>query len=75
MRIKFLLIIGMVILLGSLVSGDTGCCFDIETGICSGNAELPSGLIKEGDVIKKCSGNVALRYIPSNTIFGAYDFE
>lgn len=43
--------------------------------ICSGSALLPSGSIKEGDVIKDCKGNVALRHVPSNTLFGAFNFE
>lgn len=43
--------------------------------ICAGRAELPSGDMKEGDVIKNCKGNVALRHIPSNTLFGGFDFE
>jgi hypothetical protein len=43
--------------------------------ICSGTASLPSGLIKEGDVIKDCKGNVALRHVPSNTLFGAFNFK
>jgi hypothetical protein len=43
--------------------------------ICSGSASLPSGSITEGDVIKDCKGNVAIRHIPSNTLFGAFNFE
>jgi hypothetical protein len=43
--------------------------------ICSGNANLPSGLIREGDVVHNCSGNVAFRHIPTNTLIGAYDFK
>lgn len=46
-----------------------------DSEVCSGNAILPSGAIKEGDVITKCSGNTAFRHIPTNTLFGAYDFE
>ena len=43
--------------------------------ICSGVAVLPSGTIREGDTIKNCEGNVALRHIPTNTLYGGYDFE
>ena len=43
--------------------------------VCSGSTVLPSGLIKEGDVIKGCQGNVALRHVPSNILFGGYNFE
>ena len=43
--------------------------------ICSGSALLPSGPIKEGDVVKDCKGNVAIRHVPSNTLFGAFNFE
>ena len=43
--------------------------------ICSGNATLPVGTIKIGDVITDCDGNVALRHIPTNTLLGAYDFK
>jgi len=43
--------------------------------ICSGSATLPSGKIKEGDVIKDCEGNVAIRHKPSNTLFGGFNFE
>lgn len=46
-----------------------------EHEICSGNATLPFGLLKEGDVVKNCKGNVALRHIPSNTLIGGFDFE
>jgi len=42
--------------------------------VCSGAAQLPTGSIKEGDEIKNCKGNVALRHIPSNRIFGGFDF-
>ena len=46
-----------------------------EHEICSGNASLPTGLIKEGDIITNCNGNVAIRHIPSNTLFGGFNFE
>lgn len=46
-----------------------------EHEVCSGAAQLPTGLIKEGDIIKNCKGNVALRHIPSNRLFGGFDFE
>jgi hypothetical protein len=45
-----------------------------EHEICSGTAQLPTGIIKEGDEIKDCKGNVALRHIPSNRLFGGFDF-
>jgi len=43
--------------------------------VCAGVAELPSGDMKEGDVIENCKGNVALRHIPSNTLLGGFNFE
>lgn len=43
--------------------------------ICSGSAKLPSGSIREGDTITECSGNVALRHIPTNTLLGGFNFE
>jgi hypothetical protein len=46
-----------------------------EHEICSGSATLPSGPIKEGDIITNCKGNLALRHIPSNTLIGGYDFD
>ena len=46
-----------------------------KTEVCSGDATLPSGIIKEGDTIINCCGNVALRHIPTNILFGAYDFK
>jgi hypothetical protein len=46
-----------------------------DSEICSGNATLPSGPIKEGDVVVNCNGNVALRHIPTNTLMGAYNFK
>ena len=46
-----------------------------EHEICSGNAILPKGKITTGDKITNCKGNVALRHIPSNTLFGAFNFE
>jgi len=46
-----------------------------KTEVCSGNATLPTGGMEEGDVVTNCSGNVALRHIPTNTLFGGYDFK
>ena len=46
-----------------------------EHEVCSGDASLPDGLIKEGDTVTDCKGNVALRHVPSNTIFGGFNFE
>ena len=46
-----------------------------EHEICSGNASLPTGSIREGDVVTNCKGNVALRHVPSNTLLGGFDFE
>jgi hypothetical protein len=43
--------------------------------ICAGSASLPSGPIKEGDTVKDCKGNLALRHVPSNTLFGGFNFE
>ncbi len=46
-----------------------------ENEVCSGSCRLPSGEIKEGDVLKNCEGNVALRHVPSNTLMGGFDFS
>jgi len=46
-----------------------------EHEICSGTAELPSGPVKEGDVVTNCKGNLAIRHIPSNKLVGGFDFE
>jgi len=46
-----------------------------EHEVCSGMASLPSGPIKEGDVVTGCKGNVALRHVPSNTLVGGFNFE
>lgn len=46
---------------------------DIE--ICSGEAILPNGFIKKGDLVYNCKGNVSFRHIPTNILFGAYNFE
>ena len=46
-----------------------------EHEICSGNAKLPSGPVKEGDVVTDCKGNLAIRHIPSNKLVGGFDFE
>jgi len=46
-----------------------------KTEVCSGSATLPTGGMKEGDIITSCRGNVALRHIPTNTLFGGYDFK
>ncbi len=43
--------------------------------VCSGDAQLPDGLIKQGDKVKNCKGNLALRHIPSNRLFGCFNFE
>lgn len=46
-----------------------------KTEICSGNATLPRGTIKQGDRVTNCSGNLSLRHVPTNIIFGAFDFK
>ena len=46
-----------------------------ENEICSGLAQLPTGVVEEGDTITNCSGNVALRHVPTNTLMGGFDFE
>ena len=46
-----------------------------EHEICSGQANLPTGAIKEGDKVTNCKGNLALRHIPSNTLLGGFNFE
>ena len=46
-----------------------------EHEVCSGDASLPSGVIREGDVVEGCKGNVAIRHVPSNRLFGGFDFE
>ena len=46
-----------------------------EHEICSGEANLPSGTIKEGDRITNCKGNLALRHVPSNKLLGGFNFE
>ncbi|MEF8879478.1 MAG: hypothetical protein V5A64_03695 [Candidatus Thermoplasmatota archaeon] len=46
-----------------------------ENEVCSGEAKLPQGLIKEGDRVTNCEGNVALRHVPSNTLIGGFNFE
>ena len=43
--------------------------------ICSGEAKLPTGVIKEGDVVTNCAGNLAIRHIPSNSLIGGFDFK
>jgi len=43
--------------------------------ICSGDASLPTGHIKVGDVVTNCSGNLAFRHVPSNKLFGAFEFK
>jgi hypothetical protein len=46
-----------------------------EHELCSGTANLPTGFMKEGDVVKNCKGNIALRHVPSNKLIGGFDFE
>ncbi|MFO7678373.1 MAG: hypothetical protein R6V50_08370 [Thermoplasmatota archaeon] len=46
-----------------------------KTEICSGKATLPQGTIKEGDKLTNCEGNLSLRHIPTNIIFGGFDFQ
>jgi len=43
--------------------------------ICSGEAKLPTGTIKEGDVVTNCAGNLAIRHIPSNALVGGFNFK
>lgn len=46
-----------------------------EHEICAGSASLPSGPVKEGDIVTNCEGNIAIRHIPTNTLFGGFNFE
>ena len=46
-----------------------------EHEICSGEAKLPNGIIKEGDRVTNCKGNLALRHVPTNTLLGGFNFE
>ena len=46
-----------------------------KTEVCSGDATLPTGTMHVGDIVTNCNGNLALRHIPTNILFGAYDFE
>ena len=46
-----------------------------EHEICSGEANLPSGIIKEGDKVTNCKGNLVLRHVPSNIVLGGFNFE
>lgn len=46
-----------------------------DSEVCSGEAKLPTGNMKVGDVISDCNGNLSLRHKPSNTLFGAFDFK
>lgn len=46
-----------------------------EHEICSGEAKLPTGALKEGDKVTNCKGNLALRHKPSNTLLGGFNFE
>ena len=43
--------------------------------VCSGDANLPDGIIREGDKIENCKGNLAIRHVPSNKLFGCYNFD
>ena len=45
-----------------------------KTEVCSGDAILPTGTMQVGDIVTNCNGNLALRHIPTNILFGAYDF-
>ena len=40
-----------------------------------GSANLPTGLIKKGDVITNCNGIITLRYVPENMLVAYYDFS
>lgn len=46
-----------------------------KTEIGSGKATLPTGAVQVGDVVTNCEGNLSLRHIPTNVLFGAYDFK
>lgn len=43
--------------------------------IKSGDCILPSGPIEAGDYITQCSGNLILRWIPSNSVMGEWAFS
>ena len=46
-----------------------------KTEVCSGKATLPTGTVQVGDVVTNCEGNLALRHVPTNILFGGYDFN
>lgn len=46
-----------------------------KTETCSRKATLPTGSIQVGNVVTNCEGNLSLRHIPTNVLFGAYDFK
>lgn len=46
-----------------------------DTEICSGDGILPDGIIRGGDIIYDCKGNVSIRHIPSNIIIGGHNFD
>ncbi len=46
-----------------------------EHEVCSGYCKLPKGKINEGDMIRDCSGNIAIRHVPSNRLMGGFNFE
>lgn len=46
-----------------------------EHELCSGTANLPTGLVKKGDTITDCKGNIALRHVPTNSLLGGFNFE
>jgi len=43
--------------------------------VTTGFAILPSGIMKEGDVITNCGGRVTLVWRPTNSVIGTWDFE
>jgi len=74
MKKIFLIMIGIVFLIG-FISADTGCCFDVDTGLCSSNAEQTACENLGGEFTSADNCNSVSRCIKGCCILGGDNVE
>jgi len=74
MKKILLIMIGIVLLIG-FISADTGCCFDVDTGLCSSNAEQTACENLNGEFTQTDNCNSVSRCTKGCCILGGDNVE
>ena len=64
----------LIVISASSISSTTGDLDWSNIDVGDSQCIIPSGTIHAGDVITNCSGVITLRWIPSNTLIGYWNF-